>query len=77
MIQDFSLGGGGGGGGGILVSDSISGIVLSVSCVCILILILYLTHTKNYAKADIKYLLHTTMSLSQDIYIYPNVVISF
>ena len=36
------------------MSDSISGFVLSVSCLCFGILILYLTHTKNYVKADIK-----------------------
>ena len=34
LIQDFSLEGG---GGEILASDSISGIVLSVSCVCVLV----------------------------------------
>ena len=38
-MQVFSLavGGGGGGGGEILVSDSISGIMFSVSCVCVLV----------------------------------------
>ena len=49
------------GGGGILASDSISGQDIGILfCFGVLvvfvfgILILYLTHTKNYAKADIK-----------------------
>ena len=36
------------------MSDSISGIVLSVSCVCVWVFYYctYITHTKNYAEAD-------------------------
>ena len=42
----------------------------SISCVSVLVFDI-VQNTKNYTKADIKYLVRTTMSLSQDIYIYP------
>ena len=68
LIQDFSLGGGGGGREGNISARQHFG-----NCLLVVFVFWYFDIVPNTLRIMLRLsLVHTTMSRSQDIYIYPN-----